>query len=121
MGTQKALSWLVAIVGVWELVAAFVLGYSTTSAALWNAVIFGIALIILGIWAAVSSREETDKTLDWINLAVGIWLILAPFLLGYTAVATAVLNDVIVGLVVVVLAGWGVYTISHLHPHAAAT
>ncbi len=107
---------MVAIVGLWELIAAFVLGYSTTSTAMWNAVIIGLALIILGIWAAVSKAETTDKTLDWINLILGVWLIISPFLLGYTAVAAAVWNDVIVGLVVVVLTAWGVYAIGH-QPH----
>lgn len=120
MGTQKTLSWLVALVGLWELIAAFVLGYSATPAALWNAVIIGLALIILGIWAAVSKQEVTDKTLDWINVVLGIWLIIAPFLLGYTAVKAAVWNDVIVGIVVIVLAGWGVVAISHQHPTIAA-
>jgi hypothetical protein len=119
MGTQKILSWLVAIVGFWELIAAFVLGYSATSAALWNAVIIGLALIILGIWAAVAKEEATDKTLDWINVVLGIWLIIAPFLLGYTAVTAAVWNDVIVGLVVIVLAGWAVFAIGHQNPHTA--
>jgi uncharacterized membrane protein HdeD (DUF308 family) len=120
MGTQKTLSWLVAIMGLWELLAAFVLGYSETSAALWNDVIIGLALIIVGIWAAVSKEEATDKTLDWINVVLGVWLILAPFLLSYTPVKAALWNDILVGLVVVILAGWGVAAVSHEHPHIAA-
>jgi uncharacterized membrane protein HdeD (DUF308 family) len=120
MGTQKTLSWLVAIVGLWELLAAFVLGYSATSAAMWNAVIIGLALMILGIWAAVSEEKTTDKTLDWVNLLLGIWLIISPFVLGYMSVSAALWNDVIVGLAVVVLTAWGVYALGHQTPHIAS-
>ncbi len=116
MGTQKTLSWLVALAGLWEVIAAFVLGYSASPAALWNAIIIGVTLIVLGAWAAISDREATNKTLDWINVVLGVWLIIAPFLLGYTAVAAALWNDIIVGIIVVVLAGWAALVMGRQHP-----
>lgn len=116
MGTQKALSWLVALAGLWEVIAAFVLGYSASTAALWDAIIVGIALIVLAAWAALSSAEGTDRTLDWINVVLGVWLIVAPFVLGYSVVAAALWNDIIVGIVVVVLAGWAALTMGRHHP-----
>ena len=108
MKTHKTLSWLVALAGLWELIAAFTLGYSASPAALWNAIIIGLALIVLGTWAAVSNEVATDKTLDWVNVVLGIWLITAPFLLGYRSVTTALANDAIVGVIVLALAGWAV-------------
>lgn len=37
------------------------------------------------------------------NIAAGLWLLAAPFVLGYSATAAAVTNDIIVGLVVLTL------------------
>ena len=115
MGTQKTLSWLVVLAGIWEVAASFVLGYTGTTAALWNAVIVGAVLVVLGAWAALSDRESSDRALDWINAVVGLWLIAAPFVLGYTGTALALWNDVIVGLVVAVLAVWAAVTVGQQH------
>jgi hypothetical protein len=106
MTTGKTLSWLVALTGLWEVVAPFILGYSMTTVAMWNAIIIGAALIILAIWAAVSNQANVDRNLDWLNAVLGVWLILAPFALGYSAVMLAMWNDIIVGVVTIVLAAW---------------
>lgn len=106
MKTVKTLSWLVALLGVWEVLAPFILGYSATSAALWDAIIISAVLVILAVWAALSNAYSTIKTLEWINTAAGAWLIIAPFILGYSSIVAAMWNDVIVGIAVVVLAGW---------------
>jgi len=113
MGTHKVLSWLVALAGLWEIIAVFVLGYTASSIALWNAIIIGAALVVLGVWAALSNQKTTDKTLDLINAVLGVWLIIAPFVLGYSRVITAAIwNDIIVGIVVVVLAVWAALAVS---------
>lgn len=36
----------------------------------------------------------------WIPLILGLWLIAAPFVLGYSHISAAMFNDVIVGIVV---------------------
>lgn len=44
------------------------------------------------------------KTAGLINLIAGLWLIVAPFLLGYSDLAVAVWNDVVIGIIVALLA-----------------
>ena len=112
MKTAKTLSWIVALFGVWEVLAPFVLGYSAATVALWNAIVLGVVLVVLGVWAAVAQTTLTLKTLDWINTVLGIWLIVAPFILSYTGVTAALWNDIIVGIVVAVLAAWAALTVS---------
>jgi len=116
MATHKTLNWLVGLAGLWEVIAVFILGYTASPAALWNALIVGVALLVLGVWAALSNREATDKTLDWINVIIGAWLIIAPFILGYTAIAAAMWNDIIVGIVVIVFEVWAATTLGRQHP-----
>jgi hypothetical protein len=106
MKTMKTLSWLVVLLGVWEFLASFILGYSAKAGALWDGIILGIALVILAGWAALSNQLSTIKALSWINAILGIWLILAPFIVRYTNLAGALWNDIIVGILVTVLAGW---------------
>jgi len=106
MKTVKTLSWLVVLLGIWEVLAPFILGYSSKAGALWDAIILGIALIILAGWAALSNQVSTVKLLDWINVVLGVWLIIAPFIVRYTNIGAALWNDIIVGILVVVLAGW---------------
>jgi len=40
----------------------------------------------------------------WVTVALGVWLIIAPFVLGYSNIIVALWNDVIVGVLVAVLA-----------------
>lgn len=113
MKTVKSLSWLIALFGVWELVAPFVLGYTAVGVAMWGAIIIGLALIIVGAWAALSNDEGTIKTLEWVNVILGAWLVIAPFVLSYTSTLTAMWNDIIIGAVVVVLGAWAAVSMGH--------
>ena len=46
---------------------------------------------------------------SWAASALGLWLIIAPFALGYTAISNG-WNDVSVGLLIAVMAGWAAFT-----------
>lgn len=106
MKTAKTLSWIIAVVGLWEIVAPFIFGMTATTAFLWDAVIVGLALLVLGVWAALANDENTVKYLNWINAVLGLWLIIAPFVLSYSSAAAAMWNDIIVGLVALALGAW---------------
>ncbi|RLD05194.1 MAG: hypothetical protein DRI32_04435 [Chloroflexi bacterium] len=103
MKKAKSLSWWIVVLGAWEIVAPFIFGYSAEKTALWDAIILGVALVILGIWAALVKDESTLKTLSWVNAALGVWLIIAPFLLSYSGTTSALWNDIVVGLVILAL------------------
>jgi SPW repeat len=103
---MKALSWIVALAGLWEIVAPFILGFGTVATGVWNNVIVGIILIILGVWAAVARNVTTAKTLDWIAAVVGLWLIVSPFILGTSVITAALWNDIVVGIIALVCGAW---------------
>lgn len=59
------------------------------------------------------------KYLPWLLAVIGVWLIAAPFLLGYAQTEPALQNDVGVGVVIVVGAlFWG---FSELRRHGLST
>ncbi len=122
MKTAKSLNWVVAILGIWELLAPFILSYSKvqkaaegaqkaaalpkTGNAMWDAIIIGIVLLIVGAWAALSNSVGLIKSLSWLNAILGLWLIIAPFTLGYSKLASAMWNDVVIGIIVLVVGAW---------------
>lgn len=110
MKTIKTLSWLVVVLGAWEVLSPFILGTSHSAGALWEAIILGIALIILAGWAALSNQVSTVKALSWINVVLGAWLILAPFIVGYASVTAAMVNDIIIGVLALLLSLWAALT-----------
>lgn len=93
------------VLGVWEMLAPVIFGYSSRIDALWNGLLCGALLILLGIGALRTARDETRRILNGWMIAAGVWLVLAPFILGYGGATAAVWNDVIVGIIGVVL-GW---------------
>jgi len=110
MKTAKWLNWIIVVAGIWEVLASFILGYSATTSAMWDAIVVGIVLIVLGAWAALANSSSTIKILSWINAVLGLWLIVAPFIIGYSNVVTAMWNDIIVGIIVIVLGVWAALT-----------
>lgn len=110
MKTAKTLNWIIAVGGVWELLAPFILSYSQTKTAMWDAIIIGIVLVVLGAWAGLANEVGTVKALSWVNAVLGLWLVIAPFILAYSGVAAAMWNDIIVGIIVLVLGVWAAQT-----------
>ena len=51
------LSWINALLGIWMIISPWVYGYaSTNTPRMWNSVIFGIIVLILGVWSAAATR-----------------------------------------------------------------
>ena len=107
------------VAGLWLIIAPFVLGYVDIRAALWNDIVVGI--IVAAFAVARVARPLMNPSLSWINAVLGLWLIVAPFALGYGrgvdaealaaegfvgAAPTAMWNDIIVGVIILVLGAW---------------
>ena len=107
---MKLLNWIIALCGLWEfgdIVAPFIPGFGHVQAFVWNHIIVGIILVIVGPWAALTSHVGTVRTMDWIAAAAGVWLVIASFILGNPFMAAGLWNDIVVGAIVLVLGVWG--------------
>ena len=91
----KLASGLNIIVGIWTVVSMFALGYAAYSGAVWNNILSGALLMILG--AAHFSHPVRSSSLSWVNFFVGIWLIVSAFLLGPRLFPAFFWNQIIVG------------------------
>lgn len=89
-----------AIVGVCLALSPWVLGFTQEAGAAWNAWIVGAAVAVIAIGALVSFNHWEE----WLNLALGIWAIVAPWVIGFSALAAATYAHVIAGIIVAALA-----------------
>jgi hypothetical protein len=92
--------WASFALGLWLAASPWVLGHQDAEAATANAAFLGLA-IALGSHFEVSFDE---RGIEWFNMAAGLWLVLAPFLLGFSAEVLATVNSIAVGTLVAGLA-----------------
>jgi hypothetical protein len=97
---------LALILGLWMGLSPWILGHQAESTPTWNAVILG-ALIAL---TALFALYRVMAWQEWANAVFGVWLVISPWVLGFSALAAAAWNAVIVGVLVVALAVWALAT-----------
>jgi hypothetical protein len=88
------------VAGLALVLSPWLLGYAADAYAVWHACIAGIVIVLLAAGALLAFRQYEE----WANLAVGLWTLAAPWLLGFSAVTAAMWTHVIVGIVAAVLA-----------------
>jgi hypothetical protein len=98
-GTAGFATGLNIVLGIWLVIAGF--AFAGGPQALWNDVIVGILVIIFG--SSRVSLGASGRGASWVNFVLGIWLVIAPWALGYTSAASR-WNDFSVGWVVLILA-----------------
>lgn len=57
--TLSSLSWINAAIGVWIFISPWVFGDSNVSSILWNCVICGAVVFLLGAWSALITDRAT--------------------------------------------------------------
>jgi hypothetical protein len=98
--------WINLVLAAFLFVSPWLFGFTSHSLASWNAWICGAVIAALALAAIVRFAEWEE----WINVALGAWLVIAPWILGFTAVAAAMWTHVILGLVILVFAGWSAWS-----------
>lgn len=100
--TTWATGWNV-LLGIWLIISPWVLGYGALGAAVWDAVVVGAAIFIIAAIRLGWARQA--RPLSWLNVLLGLWLIISPWVVNVARNRPAPYwNDVIVGIVVAVLA-----------------
>ena len=94
--------WCNLVLALWLFASPWLLGYSGAPVAAWNAYVVAVVVAFFSI-AAMAKFAQLE---EWINALVGLWLIASPWLVGYTEMAAATWNHVIVGVLIVAFSGW---------------
>lgn len=94
--------WGGVLLGLWLLASPWILGFSGEQAATMNALFMG-TILVLEEFLELGIHETVE---EWIDILAGVWLVVSPMVLGFSAVTGAAINFVVVGLLSVFLAGW---------------
>ena len=93
--------WINMALGLWLFVSPL-FGFGGNSAAVLNAHVFGAIIVVLSGAALFFSQVWEE----WINMAIGIWLFVAPFALGFSDMHKVLLNHIDVGTALFGIALW---------------
>jgi hypothetical protein len=97
-----------AIVGAGLFLSPWLFGFAGEQAASWNAWIGGLLVAIIAV-AAVTQLGTWE---EWVNLAIGLWLVISPWVLGFTGLTNAFWCALMAGLAVSVLAAVELWMLS---------
>ena len=102
--------WVTLLAGIFLVIAPFFLilpaqeGISTALMTA-NFVVSGIAAMLLGL-AALSAFRKWE---EWLDIALGLWLVVSPWILGFSDLRVAVWSAVGCGLVIAAMGAWTSY------------
>jgi len=107
--------WFNLVLASWLILAPFVAFGASGDVAAWNSYACGAIVAIFAIAALV--RPQVWE--EWVNIVVGLWLIVAPFALGFTDQAVPMWNQIVVGLLIGADASWAALQYSPRRMHHA--
>ncbi|MBU6389453.1 SPW repeat protein [Patescibacteria group bacterium] len=99
----RTASGLDVVAGLWLIAAPFIFNYSVNGGSTTNDIIVGIVVLVLAATQAAGENYRMSWP-SWVNVLLGIWLIIAPFALSYPSGSAAMWNDIVLGIVVGILA-----------------
>lgn len=100
-GEIQTLSGLNFLLGIWLIISPWVLNF-TSSAAKWDELAIGIAVLVL---AAIREIAPRAQWISFLNGLVGIWAIISPIFISFL-LPKAYWNSIILGIIVAILAFW---------------
>jgi len=94
MEKKRWQDWVLLAGGVWLFLAPWILNTADNAASSWNAWILGVLVAATAVWALAKPDQRTP---EWLQGLYGVWLIFAPWVLGFATLTAAAWNAWIVG------------------------
>jgi hypothetical protein len=95
-----------ALLGAWLVLSPWALGFQNIMVATTMTATLGALLVA----SSLGAMQVPQAWEEWLDVIFGVALMLAPVLLGFDAVRPALVNALVVGAVVTVLAIWVLLT-----------
>ncbi len=107
-----------ALLGIWFIIAPFVLRFNDRPTPMWLSVIGGVILLILAGWAVLSESARKQTWIQYVNGLVGLWFIIFPYVYALGDVVNLKWTSVAGGLIVLILSGWLAFSVIPKEVHA---
>ncbi|HYZ61769.1 MAG TPA: SPW repeat protein [Acetobacteraceae bacterium] len=108
--------WINLALAVLLFISPWVFGFSGEPVAAWNAWVCSVIVGVFSIAALVNFAEWEE----WVNLGVGAWLVISPWVLQFAAVSPALWTELVLGALILVVAAWEIWSTRHPMPRATA-
>ena len=93
---MRRITWISLILGIWLIASPFSLAHASTTTAMANDIIVGILILVCSAWIVGGMAPIAVNVFE---ILCSVWLIGAPFVLHYQKLAPAMTNDVVVGII----------------------
>lgn len=90
------------ICAVWLMIAPFLMRFTGLETATANSLLVGAAMLLVALYDTFMPLHHPG--LVWVNFVLGLWLLVAPFLLGFSQNPLPTLTHIAIGEIVVGLA-----------------
>lgn len=104
------------ILAAWLFLSPWIVGFSGVMPAAWVAWLTGIAIGVFAI-AALSAFAEWE---EWINLILGLWLIISPWVVGIASQQAPKVVLVLTGAAVAIIAAIELWLLHRTPPRVTA-
>jgi len=103
MKTNRWQDWTNLLLGAWLFVSPWLMSYADALPnAAWNAWALGAAIVLLAVLAMYRPKAWEEG----LNIVLGAWVAVSPWVLGFTSDGEVTANAVAVGGIVTLLAIW---------------
>jgi len=113
--SNRLQDWVVIVLAGCLFLSPWVFGFTGEQYPAWNAWISAAAIAAVAV-AALLARAEWE---EWVRLVLGVWVVVAPWILGFVASAYALWVHVVLGLLVIAVTAWEIWDVRQ-RPRATA-
>ena len=95
---MRGASWVVLVLGAWLAASPMVLHIGSPLSA--TDVVSGILAVLIGVWGLASAPRM--HVAGWISIAIGLWVLAAPWALGVDVGAAEFASNALCGSVMAI-------------------
>ena len=106
---------VILLAGLGLALSPWLLEFTTVAAAALNAWLVGAAIALIALAALISYHRAEE----WVNGLLGLWALIAPWVLGFSELRSAMGVHVVLGLIVAIVAAALLWSDDH-RPHSTA-
>lgn len=105
--------WVTLVIGLYVALSPF---WTTTSTeAMWSLIVLGGLLAVCSLWSLAMPAQAVS---EWVNIAMGVLLFIAPWVIAYTTLEMASWTSWIAGGLAVLVSAYGATIATGAHHRA---
>lgn len=92
--------WIDLALGMWLFFSPWLLYYTHVGGAQWQSYFLGVSVFLFALWSLFDKRAIGEG----LNAAIGAWLVVSPWILGFYRQMPPTANDVAIGTAIALIA-----------------